>query len=87
MKSLAAKIRFGVHEYAVMFAHQNAFFSLKSSWYLGGPKRRDENVGVDLCGCIGLFSSENLEMHWRCLKCDTSGSFRSREKLIGQNPH
>lgn len=31
MKSLAAKIRFGVHEYAAMFAHQNAFFSLKSS--------------------------------------------------------
>lgn len=59
MKSLAAKIRFGVHEYAVMFAHQNAFFFLLkvagATWYLGGPKGRDENAGVDLCGCISLF--------------------------------
>lgn len=31
MKSRAAKIRFRVHEYARMFAHQNAFFPLKSN--------------------------------------------------------
>ena len=54
MKSRAAKIRFGVHEYARMFAHQNAFFPLKvtgATWFLGGPKRGDGSAGVDLCGC------------------------------------
>lgn len=72
MKSLAAKIRFWMHEYAIMFAHQNAFSPLKvagATWFLGGPKRGDGSAGVDFCGCknswgIGLFSFD-----WKHVGC------------------
>lgn len=81
MKSLAAKIRFRVHEYAITFAHQNAFFPLKvagATGFLGAPKRGDGITGVD-CGCknsakvLGLrFVFFWLEICRMCLKCDAS---------------
>lgn len=43
-----------MHEYAIMFAHQNAFSPLKvagATWFLGRPKRGDGSAGVDFCGC------------------------------------
>lgn len=72
MKSLAAKIRFSVHEYAIMFAHQNAFFPLKNSrsyLVLRGPKREEGSDEVDLCGCKNSWGISLFSFDWKYIGC------------------